>query len=258
MGYRVQVEHFEGPLDLLLQLVEKNELEISTVSLASVTGQFVEYVNTQSVPPEELADFLVVASRLIYMKSKLLLPDLEEDAEDDGPDLAAQLRQYQRFVSAAREIDARWKAGQRAYSRPIVPIRRVEAGFRPPPNGDTTELHQLMKSVVARLEPLLKLPQTAVRRVISLQERIQDLLKRVQHQAKLSFERILKSATSREDAVVSFLALLELIKQRFVRVEQGGLFEEIAIQSHPEAPSDMEEKQDADLTGDPVTKALVS
>ena len=236
VGYKVSIEHFEGPLDLLLQLVEQNELEISKISLASVADQFVKYMQAQAVPPEELADFLVIASKLVYLKSQLLLPDFKDQTMEEGPDLEAQLRQYQLFVAAARQIDLIWKKGKRAYAHGIAPARRRETKFVPPTNVDAKLLLDLMKRVIARIEPIVRLPKAAIKRAISIHERIRDLFGKIRDHATVSFRAFLKGAKHKEEAIVSFLALLELIKQRFVMVDQKDLFNDIDISLHPEAP----------------------
>lgn len=236
MGYTVQVEHFEGPLDLLLQLVESNELEITKISLAAVAEQFVQYMQSKSVPPEELADFLVVASKLVYLKSQLLLPDFKDQEMEEGPDLEAQLRQYQLFVAAARQIDVIWKSGKSSYARGLSTVRHREVKFVPPTNVDLDLMLDVIKRVIARLEPIVRLPKVAVKRAISLHERIHDLFGKIRQHAKMSFRTFLKNAQHKEEAIVSFLALLELIKQKFVMVDQKDLFNDIDISLHPEAP----------------------
>jgi segregation and condensation protein A len=232
----VQVEHFEGPLDLLLQLVESNELEITKISLATVADQFVQYMQSKTVPPEELADFLVVASRLVYIKSQLLLPDFKDQEMEEGPDLEAQLRQYQMFVEAARQIDVIWQSGKSSFARGQVPVRHREVKFVPPTNVDAAAMLDVMKRVIARLEPIIRLPKASVRRAISLHERIRDLFSKIKDHASMTFRTFLKNAEHKEEAIVSFLALLELIKQRFVVVDQKDLFNDIGISLHPDAP----------------------
>lgn len=237
MTYTVNIEHFAGPLDLLLQLVEKNELEISKISLAGATQQFVVYMQSGQVPPEEIADFLVVAAKLIYIKSRLLMPDFSDSLMEEGPDLEAQLRQYQLFANAARAIDKDWAEGCRSYARRQVSIRRREAEFLPPQNANVEVLSDVMQRLIARLEPILRLPKAAVKRAISLHERINDLFLKVRKHAKFTFKQFLAGAKHKEEAIVGFLALLELVKQRFVAVDQKDLFLDIAITMHPEAPS---------------------
>jgi len=232
----VNIEHFEGPLDLLLQLVENDELEISKLSLASVADQFIKYMQASDVPPEEMADFLVIACKLVYIKSQQLLPDFSDQEMEEGPDLEAQLRQYQMFVATARQIDAIWKSGRCAYAHGLAPTRRREVKFIPPTNADARTMLDIMQGVIARLEPIVNLPKAAVQRVVSLHDRIRDLFARIHQHAKLTFRTFLKGTKHKEEAVVSFLALLELIKQRFVTVDQKDLFHDIAISLNPDAP----------------------
>ncbi len=237
MAYTVNIEHFEGPLDLLLQLVEKNELEIAKVSLATVADQFVQYMKSAPVPPEEMADFLVVASKLVYLKSQLLLPGFTDQEMEEGPDLEAQLRQYQMFVAAARKIDKMWAAGQQSFGRTLVVTRRREVKFTPPTDVNVETLHEVMKRVIARIEPILRLPKAGIKRAISIHERIRDLFDRIRSHAQISFHAFVGKPKHKEEAIVSFLALLELIKQRFVLVSQGDLFHDIDISINPEAPN---------------------
>ena len=236
MAYTVSIPHFEGPLDLLLQLVEKNELEITQISLAKVADQFVKYMETSTVPPEEMADFLVVASKLVYMKSKQLMPDFEDEEMEEGLDLEAQLRQYQMFVAAAKELNELWNTGQRSYRRKVVPRKRREIAFVPPKGVDRTLMLEVMRRVIARIEPIVRLPKVAVARAVSIHEKISDLYGRISKHAKVSFKQFIGRAKHKQEAIVGFLALLELVKQRFINVEQGEIFADIDISAHPEAP----------------------
>jgi segregation and condensation protein A len=237
MAYTVQVEHFEGPLDLLLQLVEKHELEISDISLAGVADQFVKYMETSDVPPEEMADFLVIASKLVYMKSKLLMPDFEDEEMEEGMDLEAQLRQYQMFVTAARELNDLWNAGNKAYPRRMVAEKRREVLFTAPKDVDITIILEVMRKVIARIEPIVRLPKAAVERAVSIHEKIHDLYGKIRKHAKVSFRQFIGQAKHKQEAIVGFLALLELVKQQFIVVDQSEMFEDINISQHPDAPA---------------------
>lgn len=239
MAVTFHVEVFEGPLDLLLQLVEKNELDISTVSLATVAEQFVAHVNENpNIPLEELADFLVVAAKLMYLKSKLLLPDLSEPELEEGPSLEEQLKRYRRFVELSKTIEGMWNAGAMSFPRSQRTAKQREPKFAPPADVDRWVLHDLAARVIARLEPLVKLPQASVERVVSIQEMIGSLFTRVREKTQMSFRMFVGNRASKGEMIVSFLALLELVKQRFVRVGQGSLFQDIHIEAHPEAPSE--------------------
>lgn len=238
MPVTFRIEHFEGPLDLLLQLVESQELDISSVSLAKVADQFVQYVEeSKKIPLEEMADFLVVAAKLIYMKSKLLLPSLIDQELEEGPDLESQLRRYRMFVEASKEIDAMWKSGLRSFPRERRAMKQREPKFVAPQGVTTETMVELMRRVIARLEPLRRMPEAAIERVISIQDKIGSLLKRIREHAQTTFHEFVGGKASKPEVVVSFLALLELVKQRFVRVAQGEMFEDISIEANPDAPA---------------------
>lgn len=234
-----RTEQFEGPLDLLLRLVEQEDLDISAVSLATVAEQFVEHVQgNPDIPPEDVADFLVVAAKLMYMKSKLLIPSLNDPDLEEGPDLETQLREYQRFVQAAKTLNDVWNRGARCFPRSQEGIRRLDVGFVAPTNVTADVLFHVMQRVIARIEPILKLPQKSLARVVSIQDKIRDLYQRLRTHAKTTFHTFVKGAKDRTEAIVSFLALLELVKRRFVFVDQTGLFDDISIEANPDATGD--------------------
>jgi segregation and condensation protein A len=229
-----QTAQFEGPLDLLLQLVEKEELEISEVSLAIVADQFVQYVKEGQgkIAPEELADFLVIAAKLVYMKSKLLLPSLVDDALEEGPDLATQLRLYQQFVAASRTVNGMWESDQVSFPRERRTVRQLEPSFVPPRDLTTTAMRELMQAVITRLTPIIKLPQAAMQRVMTIQDKIASLAQKLRTHASFRFSSVLRQAKDKGERVVSFLALLELVKQRVVKVAQTDLFDDIDVAAH--------------------------
>lgn len=234
-----RTEQFEGPLDLLLRLVEQEDLDISAVSLSAVAEQFVEHVQgNPDIPPEDVADFLVVAAKLMYMKSKLLIPSLNDPELEEGPDLETQLREYQRFVQAAKALNDVWNAGRRCFPRAQTGFRRQDFGFVAPTGVTPDILSHAMQRVIARIEPILKLPQRSLARVVSIQDKIRDLCKRLRTHAKTTFRTFLKGAKDRTEAIVSFLALLELVKRHFVFADQAGLFDDIAIEANPDATGD--------------------
>jgi segregation and condensation protein A len=229
-----QVAKFEGPLDLLLQLVEQEELDLTEVSLATVADQFVAYVREGQgkIPPEELADFLVIAAKLVYLKSKLLLPSFAAEELDEGPDLATQLRLYQQFVAASRTLNALWESDRVSFPRERRPVRALTPTFSPPPALTNDVLRELMQAVVSRLAPLKNLPQAAMQRVVTIQDKIASLADRLRKHASFRFSSFMEHAKDKGEMVVSFLALLELVKQRVVKVEQVDLFEDIDIAAH--------------------------
>jgi len=237
MPYTVRVEKFEGPLDLLLQLIEGEKLEITEISLVQVTEPFVQHVRERqgTIPPEELADFLVVAAKLIYLKSRALLPELTDQALDEGPDLADQLRMYKAFVEASHRLGEMDRRALRSY----LPCRqagsgprrfKLEAGFWPPSGLTAAMLAEEYGRVVRWLQPLAQLARASIARAVTLEDKIQELAERLRGAVKnFTFHSFMRGAKSRDEAVVSFLALLELIKQRLVKATQGELFEDINL-----------------------------
>jgi segregation and condensation protein A len=234
MPVTFRIEKFEGPLDLLLQLVEKEELDISEISLTKVADQYAAHVKSAKgkIPPEELADFLVIAAKLVFMKSRLLMPAFEDEELDEGPDLASQLRLYRLFMQQARELNDRWNAGFISYARTRKPVRSLEVRFSPPPGLTVQSMKDAMERVIARLAPVVRLPEAAVKRVVRIQDKIAELAKRLRLSSAFSFSQFIKRAKDKHERVVSFLALLELIKQRVVKAEQKDLLDEIYIAAH--------------------------
>jgi len=229
--YQVKLEVFEGPLDLLLHLIEKQELDITRVSLAAVTDQYLEYIQRlERISAESLADFLVVAAKLLLIKSRALLPAppaVEEEEEDLGEELARQLREYKKFKEAAQQLREREEQGLRAYVR-LASLPRVEREL------DLTDvsLDDLLAAVREALT--LQPPSEPVNGVvtpivISISDKIQDIEALLSEHGSFNFNRLLHTAASRGEIIVTFLALLELIKARRVRVRQEQLFGEIVV-----------------------------
>ncbi len=231
MPYSVRIEQFEGPLDLLLQLVESEKLEITSVSLLQVTEPFVRHVREHhgKIPPEELADFLIVAARLVYLKSKAILPTLTDPELEEGPDLETQLRMYKAFAQAAAKIAALANAGRSSYGRIYRAPKREAPVFTPPDGVTPNLLRELYHRAARRLEPLIALPKTSLEHAMTVEEKIGQLRDRVSTLMHSSFHRFLSESQNKHEMVISFLALLELIKLRIVRVEQDGHFSDITL-----------------------------
>ena len=230
MSYAVAIENFEGPFDLLLQLVENQELEITNVSLAEATEPFLRYLEERrgQMMPEELADFLVIAAKLVYLKSKAIVPTFEDPDLEEGVDLASQLRAYQVFVKAAKQLQALAAEGVHSFGRPKQLVQREE-GFFPPTHLVTSDLRTLFVQVIRRLEPLVRLPRAAIERVVTLEEKMAELVERVRQAVKTSFHSMARHAKNKAELIVTFLALLELTKQRTLHATQTSLFDDIEI-----------------------------
>lgn len=234
MSYSVHIESFEGPLDLLLQLIESEKMEITSISLLQVTEPFVKHVreNHGLIPPEDLADFLIVAAKLVYLKSKALLPTLHDPSLEEGPDLETQLRLYKAFVQASNRIAELEKLGRSSYARTYRPMKPEGPVFTPPEGVTPSMLQELYRQAVRRLVPLMALPKASMERAITIEEKIEALRQRVSKLMQSSFHRFLSESGDKHEMVVSFLALLELVKQRIVRVEQESHFSDIRLTMH--------------------------
>lgn len=233
MAYTVKLEQFEGPLGALLDLIEADKLDISQVSLATVTDGFLHIIDENpSIPPEELADFLVVASKLLLIKSKVLLPFLQMDGADEaGDDLEAQLRIYKEYLDASKVVER--MIGERRFLYVHEKLPKFEQTFSPPKRLTVDQMHELFLQVVRRLEPVVKPSRQAVERTVSIHEKISQIRGILDRAAKLSFRELIESSASKTEVIVSFLALLELVKQRSVTVSQDRLFQDITIAKTP-------------------------
>lgn len=225
MAFSVEHEEFSGPLALLLELIDEQKLEIRDVSLAKVADGFLKYIEEQDVPSDELADFLIVASRLIYLKSRELMPFLRIDEEDAAAaKLEDHLRVYQEFVAAAALLEERYMkapmflrdAGKAMRMRAPQPLREETL----PKNVTINGLHDAFLSVLRRLEPFFALQHTSIERIKSVEERIDELKSAIATRAHMRFRDVVAGAGSKVEIVVSFLALLELLRRKHIRAEQ--------------------------------------
>lgn len=212
-------------MQVLLDLIEQEEMDITEVSLAKVADDYLKHVDQGQVPVEELADFLVIASRLLYIKSRAILPDLTIEEEEEG-NLAEQLKMYKKFVEASKVIEKMYDQRQIMYKRERS-VRRVQE-FAPPKKMTVKVLETAMRSLIKKLEPFLALQKASLQRVASIQERIKNIHQAVMDRARFKFSEI-SGTGSKVDVVVNFLALLELVKQKIVNVSQSNLFDEINI-----------------------------
>lgn len=224
MTFKTEQTAFSGPLGLLLDVLNKNELEITEVALAKIADEFLTYVEDHEVPSEELADFLLIATRLIYLKSRELMPYLRTEEEEgcDGVSLEDQLRLYRMFVESADELDERFLSDVYLFRRPFKRINFVKNDiFMPAKNVTRNNLHQAFQSLVKRLEPFFALQETAIERIKSVEERMLELQAAVASRSVFTFQDIARPGKSRPEVVVSFLALLELIRRQVVTAKQA-------------------------------------
>jgi segregation and condensation protein A len=227
METAVTLEKFQGPLDLLLQLIEKEELPIAEISIAEVTDQYVRYLDTlEELFPEELADFLVIATKLLYLKSKTLLPYLYPE-EDEGPSLAEQLKLYKRYSEASKIIGKMWENNLLAYGRTEPPVKMEE--FVVPSNAQANNLLISFTNLLKRLKPVNPLPKLQIDSMVSIKERIVSIYEAVQKFRQLSFTNLLSDATNKTEIIINFLALLELVKTQKIFINQPTMFDDLHI-----------------------------
>lgn len=228
---QVKLQQFEGPLPLLLQLIEQEKLSINDISLAAIAEQFLNYLSTvEEKYPDELADFLVVATKLLLLKSRTLLPYLELDEEEEEGSLEQQLKLYKEFLEASKVIQKWLDRHHVLYSRPPSTVAAAHRVFSPPLSFRLERLPMMMEEILNDLRPVIALPRQTLERAISMQEKIQQIQQRLTGEISLSFKKLVQSGASRTEIIVTFLALLELVKQRIILARQDHLFSDIAIE----------------------------
>jgi segregation and condensation protein A len=230
-GFEIKLEHFEGPLELLLSLIEKHKLSINQISLSKVADDFISYIKSlEDFPISESADFILTASTLILIKSKSLLPSLELSKEEEGniEDLERRLRLYQKIKDLSINLKKSFGKNQIFFAndRPTTPV------FSPHEAINTIKLYESAKNIISVLPKFEKLPKAVVQKVMSLEEMIGNLSKRIEQSLKLSFKDF--SGMGKKEKVhviVSLLAMLELVKQGAIKVAQDDSFSDITIET---------------------------
>jgi len=230
--YEVKVQNFSGPLDLLLKLVEKRNLEITEISLAQITQDYLNHLQNEAlVPPEELAEFLVVAATLLLIKSKSLLPTLELTPEEETEilDLEKKLEIYKFFQERGKDILEILKKKNFLFSR--EPWLEEKTVFSPPKNFTTQDLLKAFNRVIENFEPESNLEERKIQKIVSLKERIKELLLRLTKGKTFSFEELIEDKEKRIELIVTFLAILHLAKEGVIEISQNKNFEKIWIKS---------------------------
>jgi segregation and condensation protein A len=232
-NYKITTEVYEGPLDILLQLIESAELDITKLSLAKVTDQYLNHLrNLSDQDPVEVSAFLVIAAKLVYIKSSILLPSSEDgdekSDEDVGDQLARQLIEYKKFKNAANWLKERNDNGLRSYYRVSAPPLTIE-------HLDISEigvydLIDILLETFFRNEHETPLSDVVSISVLTLKNRITEIKTLLKSHSKINFSKILPDNFSRLDIVVTFLALLELVRIHAVNTAQESLFSDISFE----------------------------
>ncbi len=230
--HEVRLPVFEGPLDLLLQLIERQDLDITAVSLVAVTDQYLAAIHGEDqVDPYALADFVAIGARLIYLKSRALLPRLpgepEPALEDDdvGRELVEMLAEYRRFREVVDVLQERQAAGYRLFPR-LAPAPPIPPG----PGLDQVTVDALYGIMLEVLERLPAMPQGVVQRErYTLAERVASFRERLRRYGRFSFRKAMARARDRREVVVAFLAILELLKSGDCDARQSAAWGDIEI-----------------------------
>jgi segregation and condensation protein A len=232
MIIEVKTGVFEGPLELLLDLIEKNKLSVNEISLAGITNEYVMRVKTiENFQKEEITSFLVVAATLMLIKSRSLLPriELSENEEEDIQELQQRLALYKRIRELSRYIKALATQSYYMYSREAT--LDLPQLFYPPETLSPADLARTMRKLIEALPSHRRehIPEEVVQKIISLEEKISDLEKRIRSKIQESFSSYVGGAKEKVEIIVSFLAVLELVKQGLLMVEQESAFGDIHL-----------------------------
>src|SRR3954447_24682319 len=232
-AYPVRLDKFEGPLDLLLHLIKQHEVDIYDIPIAAVTAQYLEYIDMmQELNLDVAGEFLVMAATLIHIKSRMLLPRVDPTQEDPDEDpreaLVRRLLEHQKFKAAAELLHERETLRSAQWMRPDGPIAEI-AGEAPEPEVevDLFSLIAAFRTVVERAKqrPKVYLPAEQ----IAIEDRIEQLMAKLSETEACGFEDLFNDVQSRAGIVVTFLAMLEMIRLKLIRVFQSGVLGPIRV-----------------------------
>lgn len=260
MSYKLRLDIFEGPLDLLLYLIKKNDIDIKDIPIVKVTEQYMEYIEMMKLLDLDIVgDFLVMAATLIQIKSKMLLPPdpTEEDEEEIDPrdELARRLLEYKRFKEIADTLETHELQRKDYYSRQLDEEHVQQL------KDDAREIlfeASLFDLITAFQEALNRTPEEIIHEIIqeefTIEDKIHDILHDLIKQERISVHTLFKKCRSRNEIIVSFIAVLELIRLKEIKAYQSAPFEDIQIirnqgskdRDQPDAPA-------AEAPGAPVT-----
>jgi len=232
-SYSVKTHIFEGPLDTLLSLIEKRKLFINDISLAQVADDYISYVKTlENFPIGDSAHFILIASTLVLIKSKSLLPTLTltEDEQSSIEDLEKRLAEYQKYKALSQHLKERFGI-HTEYIR--LPSKEKQIVFTPDETMTISQIHETITAVINAIPKKEFVPTAVVKKVISLEEMIESLTQRITSSLKMSFKDFsgIHAKEDRVTVIVSFLAMLELVKQGIIIVRQDKDFHDIEMET---------------------------
>lgn len=223
MGYQVELLNFEGPLDLLLQLIERSKLDVTEIALATVTEQYLLYVDSiTDIQPSELNGFIEVAAKLLHIKSQALLPSFDApEIEDNSDDLNRQLAEYRKYQTAAKLLGQRLDEGIRSWERPVVSA--------PSYGMPSVSLEQLRQAFQLAIKRMPAEPTAIASPKVNLGEMMDRVRLACKERLSFTLNTLTSQAHNRMELVVLFLALLELLRLKEIRVVQAQAFGDIML-----------------------------
>lgn len=236
--YKIKTQNFEGPFGLLLNLVEQRKLFINEISLAQVTEDYLNYVNSlKNLTPAEISSFVVVAATLILIKSKSLLPNLNltDEEENDIKNLEDRLKLYETYTRLAKNIKDRFGSERIFFCE--VERKNDFLVFLPDEQITKESMMAFASDVLCRIPKKVFLQEVEVKKVISIEEMINSLTERIQSSIKMNFKDFAGKAQTKEEKVfviVGFLAMLELVRNGILNAAQENNFEDIIIEKQTE------------------------
>ncbi|NCB91259.1 MAG: segregation/condensation protein A [Clostridia bacterium] len=245
MGIPVKLQVFEGPLDLLLHLIDKNKVDIYDIPIVEITAQYMEYI--QQMKEHDLnvvSEFMVMAATLLDIKCRMLLPkEVNEEGEEEDPrdELVRQLLEYKMYKYMSYELRDRMADAARCIYKPSTMPKEV-LEYRPPVDvddliGDLTlaKLQEIYRSIIRRqedkMDPIRSKFGKIEKEEVSLEDKMSDLEQYAYSHKKFSFRGLLEKQSSKIQIIVTFLAILELMKTGVIRIQQENIFDDIQIMS---------------------------
>lgn len=250
ISYKVDLPGFQGPLDLLLSLIEQEELDITKISLARVTDQYLARLEIlKETDPDDITDFLVIAAKLILIKSEVLLPRpppilIEEDQEDVGDELARQLRLYKQFKEIAAHLQKLEDQGKRSYVR-VVPQIKIEPKLIPG-DGSIEALLEAARTAFSVKPEDPAVDEMVSPEVVTIGQQMIRIWRGIGSGESISFQEMLSHSRNKIEIIVTLLAILELIKRNIVQVKQSHHFDDILI----------DKREGHDLTDEEIDEML--
>ena len=227
--FEIKTDDFAGPIEKLLECIEAKKLEVTRVSLSAVTADFIHYIESiqETAQPYVIADFLVVAAKLMLLKSKELLPSLTltEEEESEIQDLETRLQIYRAFKARSVDLQALWRVFPQMYSRPLFFHLGNNIVFYPPQKVSAESLRTALTAVLKTLEETFAEPQKVKSRIVRIEEKIQEIMLRLQAGGGRMSDWARHKP--RGEVIAIFLAILHLFKSSMIHVEQEGVFGDI-------------------------------